>query len=62
MARATFTNALRFTLRAEAGFPSGGWPAYAPSVEELIAALADAPLDPATVRLVKERRPPTAPG
>lgn len=61
MARATFANALRFTLRAEANYPREGWPEFAPRVEELRTALADAPLDAATARLVAERTPSADP-
>ncbi len=63
MARATFTNALRFTLRAEANYPREGWPEFAPRVDELRAALADEPLDVETAKLIRERKgsPPHAP-
>ena len=45
MARATFTNALRFTLRARARFSAEGLPPYAPRVADLLAAMKGAPLD-----------------
>jgi hypothetical protein len=45
MARATFTNALRFTLRARAKFSAEGLPDYAPCIDDLVSALKDAPLD-----------------
>ena len=51
-ARATFTTALRFTLRARARFSTEGLPDYAPKVPELLAVLAGAPLDPETAELV----------
>lgn len=54
MARATFTNALQFTLKALASYPSGGLPAFAPKVDELVAALADEPLDATTAKLLRE--------
>jgi hypothetical protein len=54
MARATFANALRFTLRARVGYAMEGTPDYAPKVDDLLAALADEPLDPATQKLVDE--------
>ena len=53
MARASFLNALRFTLRARTEFPQENLPAYAPSVAVLRESLADAPLDPATEQLLK---------
>ena len=56
MARATFTNALRFTLRAEADFTADGSPDYAPDVNDLLAALANEPLDATTAKLVDERK------
>ncbi len=52
MARATFLNALRFTLRARRVFSAEGWPPYAPDVAALLAALADEPLDPITAQLL----------
>jgi hypothetical protein len=58
MARATFTNALRFTLKARAKFSAEGLPGFAPNVDELLAALADEPLDAATAQLLAERRQP----
>lgn len=60
MARATFTNALRFTLRAEANYPRENWPEFSPKVDELLAAVADEPLDADLARLVKERIRPRA--
>ena len=54
-ARATFTTALRFTLKARARFSTEGLPDYAPKVPELLAVLADAPLDPETAKLVGSR-------
>ena len=51
-ATATFSTALNFALRARAQFSSEGWPDYAPSVPELLDALGEAPLDPATSELL----------
>ena len=53
MARATFLNALRFTLRARAQYTTEALPAYTPDVRELLAALADQPLDAPTAALVR---------
>jgi hypothetical protein len=53
MARASFLNALRFTLRARTEFPQENFPSYAPSLGVLREALADAPLDAATAALLK---------
>jgi hypothetical protein len=53
MARASFINALRFSVRAGSEFPQENLPAYAPSLAVLREALADAPLDPATAALLK---------
>ena len=52
MARATFINALRFTLKARALFPVTNLPDYAPNVSELLAALKDVPLDADTIALI----------
>jgi HEPN domain-containing protein len=54
MARATFTNALQFTLKALARYPTGGLPPYTPNVDELLAALSSEPLDSETADLVRE--------
>ncbi len=54
MARATFTTALRFTLKAGAKYSAEGLPEYAPNIAELLAALGDEPLDAETARLVAE--------
>ena len=53
MARASYLNALHFTLRARTEFAPGNLPAYAPSLAVLREALADAPLDPATAAMLK---------
>jgi hypothetical protein len=55
MARATFTNALRFTLKARAKFSSEGLPDYTPRVPDLLEALKDEPLDAETEELVKSQ-------
>lgn len=52
MARATRINALRFALRARAQFSAAGLPTFAPDVGQLLAALADEPLDPVTAALL----------
>lgn len=53
MARASFLNALRFTLRARTEFPAENLPAYAPHLALLRECLADAPLDPAMAALIE---------
>lgn len=53
MARGSFLNALRFTLKAQAAFPAGSPPAYAPHVPELLDLLKDAPLDADTAELLR---------
>ena len=55
MARATFTNALRFTLKARAKYPADGLPEYAPNIGELLTALSDEPLDAETSKLLGEQ-------
>ena len=60
MARATFTNALRFVLKARAKFSTEGLPGFAPKVAELLEALADEPLDVVTANLVNEQVNPEA--
>jgi hypothetical protein len=52
MARSCLINALRFTLKAQAEFPSESPPTYAPRVPDLLDALKDAPLDVDTAALV----------
>jgi len=54
LARATLTNALRFALKARAGFPLEGVPEFAPNVDDLLALLVDEPLDPVTAKLLNE--------
>ncbi len=58
LARATFLTALRFTLRAQSEFPAHELPDYTPNVDELLAALADQPLDPEIAALLNATRPP----
>jgi hypothetical protein len=58
MARATFTNALRFVLKARAKFSTEGLPEFTPIVAELLEALADEPLDAVTAKLVNEQANP----
>ncbi len=59
MARSCLINALRFTLMAQASFPSENPPAYAPRVPHLLDALKDAPLDADTdtAALLRAERP-----
>jgi hypothetical protein len=57
MARSCLINALRFTLKAQAAFPSENPPAYAPRVPDLLDALKDAPLDADTAALVSAEYP-----
>jgi hypothetical protein len=57
MAHSCFISALRFTLKAQAEFPSENPPAYTPRVPELLDALKDAPLDADTAALVSAERP-----
>lgn len=57
MARGSFINALRLTLKAQASFPSENPPAYAPRVAELLDALKDAPLDSETAALLQAVSP-----
>lgn len=54
LARASFLNALRFALRARLEFPREGWPAYAPDVAEIRAALGEETLDPETAELLRK--------
>jgi hypothetical protein len=56
MARASFLNALRLSLRARTEISSENIPAYAPSIPVLRELLADAPLDPATAALLNTVR------
>lgn len=58
MARASFLNALRFTLRALAEFPADPLPDYAPSLEILNANLGDEPLDAETMELLRRAGQP----
>jgi hypothetical protein len=53
MARSSFLNALRFTLRARKEFPPDGLPDYAPKIPELLDALKDQPLDPETEEMLR---------
>lgn len=55
LARATFINALRFTLKARANYSLEGLPDYTPKVDDLLAALSGEPLDPETAGLVSEQ-------
>ena len=57
MARGSFINALRLTLKAQASFPSENPPAYAPRVPELLDTLKDAPLDSETAALLRAVSP-----
>ena len=54
MARATFLNALRFTLKARINYSCEGLPEFAPHIDDLLAALASEPLDSTTAKLLDE--------
>ncbi len=54
LARVSFLNALRFTLRARVAFPTGTPSAYAPDVPTLLALLTDQPLDDETAELLRQ--------
>jgi hypothetical protein len=54
LARASFTNALRFTVRARVKFPAENLPDYAPRVADLVQALAGEPLDADTAALLRD--------
>ncbi len=53
MARGSFLNALRFTLKAQLSFGADNPPDYAPRIPELLNALKDAPLDADTAELLR---------
>ena len=53
LARASYLSALRLALKARAQFGSDALPDYAPNLSDLLAALADEPLDPDTAALVR---------
>lgn len=53
MARGSFLNALRFSLRARAELSAENLPTFAPSIAVLRENLADAPLDEATIALLE---------
>lgn len=61
LARASFTQALRLTVKARVRFPSDTLPDYAPRTADLLAALSGEPLDPDTAELVKAATTPPAP-
>lgn len=52
LAHQTFLNALRLTLKARQQYATENWPAFAPSVDELLKLLGDAPLDADTAELL----------
>ena len=54
LARGSFLNALRLTLRARSEFSSERLPVYTPDVAELLAALTDVPLDADTAELLRD--------
>ena len=60
LARGSYLNALRFTLRAGASFPTEAPPQYAPAVPDLLAALQGEPPDP-DVRELLQQSGPTPP-
>lgn len=53
MARNSFLNALRFTLRARKEYPQEGLPVFAPEIPALLTELKDAPLDSDTQELLR---------
>ena len=53
MARATFTNALRFALQSKSIPTNAALPEYAPDVDDLVAAIGRDALDPETAALLK---------
>lgn len=53
LARASFTQALRLTVKARVRFPTDNLPDYAPKTQDLLAALSGEPLDPETAEMVK---------
>lgn len=57
LARATWINALRFTLKARAKYSAEGLPDYAPNVPDILAVLGDAPLDAETAALLRDPPP-----
>ncbi len=57
MARASYLNALRFTLRALDEFPRGSVPVFAPKIPDLLEALKDQPLDAETAELLRKVQP-----
>lgn len=57
MARASFSNALRFTLRALAEFPQENLPEYAPKIPALLELLKDQPLDADLEERLREKFP-----
>lgn len=61
LARASFTLALRLTIKARVRFPTDALPDYAPKVPDLVSALAGEPLDPDTAELVKSSTLPPRP-
>ncbi|MEO7414788.1 MAG: hypothetical protein ABIZ81_15685 [Opitutaceae bacterium] len=54
MARNSFLNSLRFSLRAQKELPRENLPDYAPKIPELLEALQGQPLDTETEALLKE--------
>jgi hypothetical protein len=52
MARLTFINALRFTLKARQTYGRENLPPFTPSIPDLLAALKDTPLDAETAELI----------
>lgn len=52
LARQTYLNALRLTLKARQQFSAENWPSYAPVLAELLRLLGDQPLDADTAALL----------
>lgn len=59
LARVSFLNALRFTLRARLSFPTDTPPPYTPQVAELLDLLEDEPLDPEIAGLLRQAGAPS---
>lgn len=57
LARGSFLSALRLSLKARAQFGVDALPDFAPKIPDLLAALADQPLDPDTAGLLQSANP-----
>ena len=52
LARQSFVNALRLTLKTRQQFPVDDWPSFAPDLTQLLKLVGDAPLDADTLALI----------